>query len=251
MLLEPKDLLLEDRLAPITTSMGFFKTPCADAVRHFIEWQEELKRTTGGFIKKISSRRVAGSLEEILKTLLPLKTNTATRYLFIPARNGWTAYLDNSNRGTDPTVIMHLPELLHSRSVWVVANPHKPGTSVKRSGWLIMEVYGHEKTEWLNLIRKIRLENDLGKWHFEQFGTPFPFEETERYQAKKKTDRFDFQLLKQYLNALGGLSPFDQDFYLPPNDQSAILVQIDNTLNSSQNKDVALEAARRLNNIED
>jgi hypothetical protein len=113
-----------------------------------------------------------------------------------------------------------------------------------------MEVYGHEKTEWLNLIRKIRLEYDMGKWHFEQFGTPFPFEETERYQAKRKTERFDFQLLKKYLIELGGLLPFEEDFYLPAYDRSAILVQVD-VKKLPQIRDVSLMEARRLNNIED
>jgi hypothetical protein len=248
MLIEPKDLLLEDRLAPITTSMGFFETECADVVQHFLGWQEEIKKT-GRFIKRITSRPVTGTLEQVLQALLPLKTNTATRYLFIPARNGWTAYFDNGFRGTDPTVIVHLPELMHSRSVWVVANPHQPGTSVNRSGWLIMEVYGHEKTEWLNLIRRIRLENDLGKWHFEQFGSPFPFEQTERYLAKKKTDRFDLPLLKQYLHALGGLSPFDENFFLPPDHRKAVLVKI-STSQIVENKDIPFEEAKRLNGID-
>ena len=42
-----------------------------------------------------------------------------------------------------------------------------------------MGVYGHEKREWLNLIRDIRLYNDIGKWHFEQAGEPFPLSKRE------------------------------------------------------------------------
>src|SRR5512138_3349824 len=104
MFIELKDLLVEDRLAPITTSMGFFESPYEEVARTFVEWEEELKRT-GNFIKKVSIRQVSGSLEEVLKTLLPLKTNATTRHLFIPTRNGWTAYWDNGFRGTDPAAI--------------------------------------------------------------------------------------------------------------------------------------------------
>lgn len=112
-----------------------------------------------------------------------------------------------------------------------------------------MAVYGPKQTDWLNRIRDIRLYHDIGGWHFEQAGEPLPFEQTERYLLKKKTDRFDFSLLKQYLNQLGGLSPFDADFYLPPENPSAVLVDI-HTIDMQQHQPISLEEARRLNGIE-
>jgi hypothetical protein len=248
MFIESTDLLLEDRFAPITTSMGFFEAECTDIVNHFLEWQEEIYKTAN-FLKRISSRIVTGKLEQVLLTLLPLKMVSPNRYLFIPAANGWTAYMDNGYRGTDPTVIAHLPQLMRIRSVWVVARPHKPGIPALRPGSLIMEVYGYEKQEWLNLIRRIRVENHMGKWHFEQFGKPFPFEQTERYQLKKKTDRFDLPLLMQYLNSLGGVSPFDEDFYIAKDNSKTVLVETSTTL-TIENADVTLEEAKRLNGIE-
>ncbi len=56
--------------------------------------------------------------------------------------------------------------------------------------------------------------NDGGRWVFDQFGEPFPFEKLEQYQARKVRDRFTFDMLKEYLRHLG-LSPFEEDFYLP------------------------------------
>ena len=252
MVIERMDLLLNDSFAPITSSMGFIEGECSIVAKKFIEWQEEIKKS-GSYIKEITAHTVTGRLEQTIQSLLPLKMVQSTRHLFIPTAGRWTALLDNGYRGTDPAAISYLPELLHSRSVWVVAIPHtlQPiGTPWRgRQGALIMEVYGHEEREWLNLIRQVRLENNAGKWEFHQSGEPFSFEETERYQYKRLQDRFDFDMLKRYLKVLG-LSPFEEDFYLPSNDRDAVLVKI-NTKHPMRNKDVTLEEARRLNGIED
>jgi hypothetical protein len=244
-------LLLDDRLAPITSSMGFIEGEYSIVAEKFIEWLEEIRKTDR-YTKNIRARNVMGSLEQIIQSLLPLKMIQSNRYLFIPTIGGWTAFFDNGYRGTDPTAIGHLPELLHRRSVWVVAIPHTHQLTGMpwrgRPGALVMEVYGHEQMEWLNLIRKIRLVNNAGKWEFELGGKALPFEETGRYQANRVQDRFDFDMLKRYLKAFS-LSPFDEDFYLPPYNRSAILVEI-STRHPERNKDVTLEEARRLNGIE-
>jgi len=248
MLIEPKDLLLEGRLTPITTSMGFFEGECTDVVRHFIDWQEEIKKS-GSIIKRIATRCVTGNLENILRSLLPLQKVGATKYLFIPAKHGWTAYFDNGYRGTDPTVIGHMPELMPNRSVWVVARRHKEGLPSLSPGALVMEVFGNEERESHNLIRSIRLTNNFGKWEFQQSGEPFPFEQTERYQAKRVTNRFDFSMLKDYLKEFR-LSPFHMDFYLPVSSNKAVLVDIKEKGLSRGKLDVSLETARQLNGID-
>jgi hypothetical protein len=245
---EQMDLLLEDRLAPITSSMGFIEGECSYVAKRFVKWRKKIGRFDF-YTKHIKVKNVTGNLEEIFRALLPLKMVQSNRYLFIPTTGKWTAYFDNGYRGTDPTAISYLPELLQSRSVWVVTTLHtrQPSTSPRRSkqGALILQVYGHEEREWLNLIRKIRLEIDVGKWEFQQSGEPFEFEEIERYQAKRIRDRFDFDMLERYLKALE-LSPFEEDFYLPSYDRSAVFVEI-STKHPERNKDVTLEEARRLN----
>ena len=246
------ELLFNDRLAPITTSIGFIEGECSHVVNKFIEWREENKKFDPS-IRKIKSHAVVSNLEQTLRNLLPLRMIQSTRYLFIPTTGEWTAYFDNNYRGTDSSVISYLPKLLQSRSIWIVAEPHtlrREGNTIRgRQGALLIEVYGHEQREWLNLIRKIRLENNKGKWEFEVDGEPFPFEETERYEAKRKTDRFDFDMLKRYLIALG-LSPFEEDYYLPPYNKNAVLVEISKK-NPMRNKDIGLEEARLLNHIYD
>jgi len=251
MVQENMDLLLDDRLAPVTSSMGFIEGEFSKVAEKFIEWREEIRKIDR-YTKNIRAHTVTGSLEQIIQSLLPLKMIQSNRYLFIPTLGGWTTFFDNGYRGTDPTAIGRLPELLCSRSVWIVAIPHTlqpTGTPWQgRPGALIMEVYGHEQMEWLNLIRKIRLVNNAGRWEFELAGETLPFEEIERYNAKREQDRFDFEMMKRYLRVFG-LSPFDEDFYLPLHSRNAILVEI-STVRPERNKDVTLEESRRLNGIE-
>jgi hypothetical protein len=111
---------------------------------------------------------------------------------------------------------------------------------------LIMEVYGHEQMEWLHTIRTLRLECDGGKWSFEQMGAPFPFEKTERYSLKKRTDRFDLPLLKIYLYELAELAPFDPNFYLTETGKEAVLVEVKTKW---PNRDISFSETCKRNNI--
>ncbi len=238
-------MLLEDRLAPITSSMGFIEGETSRVAETFIAWQKEVQRKGSlaqYLLSDARSHEVSGNLDEVFRNLPPLQKVGASRFLFIPTRSGWTAFVDNGYRGTDPTAIAHLADLLKSRSVWIVSIPHTlPKTSASGKGWsgaLIFEVYGHTRTHWLNLMRSIRLENDAGEWQYEQSGEPFSFEQTKRY--------FDLDLMKRYLLELG-LAPFENNFYLPDSTH-AIQVEINRPWKV---EGVSLAEARRLIGIED
>jgi hypothetical protein len=239
MIINSKELLLENKLAPITTSFGLFENTIADVVDYFYSWEK-------GNDTKVVRKNVKGNLEEVFLTILPFKEISSTKFLFIPLINGWTAYFDNTYRGTDPTAITHIPKALTSRSIWVVSQPQYPSIPKNHMEALIMEVYGHEQMEWLNIIRRLRLECDGGKWSFEQMGVPFPFEKAERYLLKKRTDRFDLPLLKEYLHELAGLDPFDPSFYLTETGKEAVLVEVKTKW---PNKDMSFSEACKRNNI--
>lgn len=73
-------------------------------------------------------------------------------------------------------------------------------------------------------IRVIYAMNDGGPWEFGQFGEPLPFEDVERYQARRVRDRFTMEMLRDYLQELG-IRAFDEDFYLPPEHNRAVLLK--------------------------
>jgi hypothetical protein len=207
-----KGLLLEDRWAPVTSEMGFLETDAEHAARAFAAWQAGLLAPRG---MGVDVRPVSGPLEHALSSLLPITIPETWRDLFIPTRSPWTAYVENGWGGTDASSAMrYMSRTLGCRGLRVVAVPHTLQKDKGRYGAVMLEVYGPHRTTWLNSVRTVSASNDGGRWVFDQFGEPFPFEKVEQYQARRVRDRFTLDLLKEYLRHLG-LSPFEEDFYLP------------------------------------
>jgi hypothetical protein len=108
----------------------------------------------------------------------------------------------------------YMARTLGCRGMRVGAVPNSIRKDKGRYGVVVLEVYGPQQTDWLNIVRDVYVANDGGRWVFGQSGAPFPFEQVEQYQARRVRDRFTFDMLKEYLRHLS-LSPFEEDFYLP------------------------------------
>ena len=61
----------------------------------------------------------------------------------------------------------------------------------------------------------VSVRNDVSGWRFHQMGTPWEFEDLERYQARIIRQRLDSSLLATYCEKLG-IRLFDQFFYEGP-----------------------------------
>ncbi len=75
-------------------------------------------------------------------------------------------------------------------------------------------LFASETRQYLNYERSLAAANDGGRWVFHANGTPQPFEEPERYEAKRVMDRFTPEMLERYCTALG-IRLFDPNFYGP------------------------------------
>jgi hypothetical protein len=206
--------------------MGFLQAPLDDAMRAFVDWQCAIHKQLG---IAITTRPVTGTLQGVLLSLLPLTSIVRRRSVFVPTASPWVAYFDNGHQGTDAfSAISYLASDLRCRGMRVTAIPDTiEGEFVGargQYGGLVLEVYGPETTHFLNYVRSISLVNDGGTWDFSQGGTPFPFEDVSRYSARRKKERFTFEMLERYLFELG-LSPFDERFYLPDDSCRAQLVE--------------------------
>jgi hypothetical protein len=186
---------------------------------------------------------VSGSLEQVLSRLLPLNSGEPQRELFIPTRSAWTAYVENGWTGTDAASPMsYMARRLSCRGLRVVAVPHTLRGNQGRYGAVMLEMYGPAQPGKIsNTVRALGASNDGGRWVFDQSGEPFPFEQVEQYQARKVKDRFTFEMIKDYLRHLG-LSPFEEDFYMPPGTR-AWLIQKTGPFAPSH-KEYTLEEAR-------
>lgn len=208
-------LLLDGRFAPITSEVGFIELSIERIVDGYVDWMRSIHEPQGGVIL---TRPLTGTLSQVFQTLLPLVSVVRSRSLFVPTRSGWVAYFDNGWRGTDAfPPVSYLAKHLGCRGMRVLAVPDTmDGASSdlrSRYGGLVWEVYGAKPNPILNIVRTLSVVNDDG-WSFDQSGTPFPFEDVASYSAKRKRDRFTFEMLKDYLAHLG-VHPFDYRFYLP------------------------------------
>lgn len=211
---EMKGLLLEDRWAPVTSTMGFIELGAEQAARAFATWQSGLMTPRGITVEVLP---VSGTLEQVLSSLLPLTSGETQRHLFIPTRSAWTAYVENGWTGTDAASPMRsMARRLSIRCLRVVAVPHTLRGNQGRYGAVMLDVFGPEQPGKIhNYVRALGASNDGGRWVFDEEGEPFPFEQVEQYQARRVRDRFTFDMLRDYLRHLG-LAPFEEDFYLPP-----------------------------------
>lgn len=220
---EMKGLLLEDRWAPVTSELGFLESRAEHAARSFAAWLRGLQDERG---TAVQVRPVAGSLEHVLSALLPLTSPEPRRHLFIPTRSPWTAFIENVRGGTDASSAMaYMARTLSCRGMRVVAVPHTLRGDKGRYGAVMLTVYGPNQTTGPRYLRALAVLNDGGPWVFEASGEPFPFEKLERYQARRVRDRFTLDMLKDYLHHLG-LSPFDEDFYLPEGEPAWLVEKI-------------------------
>jgi hypothetical protein len=246
--LKAMKLLLDDRYAPLTTSLGFIHAPLEEVAASLHEWrqstldadfgtllQRELKNpgtiilSGRPFDRELSTsarqrRQVRYLTEqlyepfpEILTRLEPLTLMGQERELLLQTDSLWTVYLDNGVKLLEriaPT--MELCRILKCRGLVVVCKPHTVNrrNATGRHGSVQFQLFAQEQTDFLNYLRTIYATHDGDRWVFGAHGTPQPFEIPERYLAPRVKDRFTSEMLEAYCAGVG-VRYFDPSFYKP------------------------------------
>jgi hypothetical protein len=214
--------LLRGKYAPITSEMGFLNCDLKIAVEHYLDWQKPIQEKRGVELK---ATHLTQKFEENLTKLLPL-TSVERRRVLLISSEGWTAYFDNGKNGGDPSsVISFLSRKIGCLGVRAAYVPHsldrEDGIEEGRYGGTIFELFGSEKTEFLNTIRSVACAFDGNKWKFSEFGALQPYENPEKYNNKNIKDKFTPELLQEYLRALG-IDAFNEDYF---NSGNACLIE--------------------------
>jgi hypothetical protein len=199
-------MLLEDRYAPTTWVFGFLRCDAGRAADAFEQWYGPIQASRGVRLRR---REVSGDLATRIESLLPLTSVEMRRYLFLPTKGSWTAFLDNGWRGTDAfSVVSELALRIGCEGIRAVDAPHtirkSPTGEAGRSGATILEVYAADTAScsFLNIRRSVSVAYE-GRCSFHAGGEPLEFEQPERYQARRVRDRFTPEVLHEYLGALG------------------------------------------------
>ena len=192
--------------APTSTSLGLFMAEVTDLAREAMAW-------VGGARWRPLS--FDGTTMHHLYDALPLTNRGGIgREIYVPVGNGWVCYFNNSVGGTDTSSVLgYMARQLGCRTIRCVV-AEKPS-----SRWpaVIIEVF-NGSFDW---ERSIAAMNDGGRWRFDLDGTPYPFEELERYEAKRKADRFKPDMLQRYLRGLGVPPLIESNFQF----DSAVLLE--------------------------
>lgn len=204
--------LLNDRFAPITSSIGFLRLDIDAVVMSLTEWRRNV--VPGG----VNSEELNGGFPECLHALEPLTGGVVPRELLVEASDGWTAYFDCSLRGTDAaTPIGYLSRTVRCQGLAITAVPHTIGLRGVKNGQMgsvQFEMFGPRQTEFLNYVRTIALSYEGSRWVFETNGAEQWFEELDAYTSRKIRDRFTTEMLERYCKALD-LDVFDAAAYGP------------------------------------
>jgi hypothetical protein len=153
-------------------------------------------------------------LEDAFRLLLPLTGGTKIALLRTAAEEPWVSFFFNqaSCRGYQ-SLMANLSVELQTRTVFALHEPRTlrklpDGREVGQYGAVQVVVYnGRIEPE-----RVVSLVNDAGPWVFHNLGEPYAFEDTNKYNRKKKVERFTAQDLFNFLDGFG-LRPFDDTFY--------------------------------------
>lgn len=180
--------LLGGRASPVGWSVQYLDAG-VDAVRAAVE---EVRRGTP--ITVFPAKRYP----DVLFDLPPFEAPW-TRELLLECGD-WTAYLNNFVNGGDGSAIG--PEVARRMKIRCVVAEHTPrygpghaGTQLSVTGPLGEPPLFYERT-----LSGVATD---GRWAWHASGTPFPFEDLNRYTARRIRDRLDRELLVHYLQELG------------------------------------------------
>lgn len=202
--------LLSEQFAPITSSIGFLHAPLQEVAAAMAEWLH-------GLYPRVQQTELSGGLPSMLTQLEPLVSGSRPRELLVEtAGDTWTAYFDCLLMGTDAVSFTgHMCTLLKCHGVAIRSQPHTIGTRFEapgRYGAVQFELYGPERTAFLNHRRSISAAHDGSKWRFDSWGAIQPYEQVAAYEARRARERFTSEMLAAYCAAIG-VRPFDPDFY--------------------------------------
>jgi hypothetical protein len=182
--------LLGGAWSPIGWVVGFIEAPHAAVLAEDQEWRSGL-----GQELEIST---STPFPECLELLEPLEAPWTTELLV--DCGPWTAYLNNQKNGGDPTsAASQLAARLGTRCAIAMHAPrYGPGHGGTRL-WMS----GPDGEPPLMYTRTLCAVAEDGRWSWHESGRPLPFEDVQRYQARRISARFDRGLLVAYLAHLG------------------------------------------------
>jgi hypothetical protein len=203
--------LLDEKFAPITSSIGFIELPIDAVAAELNSWRMRL-------YEEVEVTHLSSGFPDALRQLEPLVGGDRPREILVSMGSDWTAYFDCLLGGTDASsAVGYLTRALDCRGLAVKSVPPM-GTggvpsSSGRQGAVQFTVMGPDNDgSWLNHLRAIEAVQDGKRWEFGLSGQPQPFEESSAYMNRRLRDRFTPEMLERYCLAVG-VDVFNESAY--------------------------------------
>jgi hypothetical protein len=120
--------LLNERFAPITSSIGYLRQGLDQAVEALAGWSRSV-------VDEVIVEEVEDGFPQVLRVLEPLTGGVRPRELLVEASDGWTAYFDCSIRGTDAVgTVGYLAREVGCQGLAIRTVPHTVGLPGIRNG---------------------------------------------------------------------------------------------------------------------
>lgn len=198
--------------APATWSIGFLEAPLEMVAGAIEAWHQPISPTPPILTT------VKGSLAERLRALEPFTIGSRREPLIQTKNPEWVAWFHGDLLGEPMfgsvdfiSARIRAKGIVATRVPWGRVGPGDPA----KFDALQLSVYGNERILGETYWRSISLTREDNRWCFETHGDPQPFEDTDAYRNRRKTDRFTLSALEGYCETLG-LHPFEDEFYDGP-----------------------------------
>lgn len=196
--------LLNNRFRPVTDGWGFIKAPFSTVADAVYDWMKSLHPQT--FRLDFES-----SLEQALGDLEPFNEGP---FLVAEGQGAWTALFRAPDGASDALAHLAREYKWEAVDVEYVEDDFDYERQAGRPGGVQMALLGGSDADEMNYSRLISATNQCNRWEFDSSGRIRPFEQPERYKARRIRDRFTPEMLDEYCQALG-IRPFDETFYGP------------------------------------
>jgi hypothetical protein len=161
---------------------------------------------------KTHDTRLRAPLPQLLTRLEPFAM-PSWKSLWVRTDSDWTAVF---SQGSDLSWVAGLARRLKTRVLRTSYHPDvRRGKQIVSHGGCAFWLYDGTREDLAPLygLRSIQASRQSG-WSWDEHGEVQPFEETERYSARRIAQRFDLPMLNRYCAALG-IRRADPDFYGP------------------------------------
>lgn len=193
-----------EKLHQIKSKIGFVECSIDILVDSFLSWQNEIG-SEFGYALEATKRK--GGFNLALQSLLPITAPVALRYVMMPTKSNWVAFIDNSNLGTDFGWMSLLTKRINCDAIRYVSTFDAT----------IFEKYCSGEVE-----RSLFAAKDGSKWVFGSKGDLYDFENENNFTKRVIRERFTSEMLERYLEKFG-IFVADEAFYL--SDDEYILLE--------------------------